>query len=472
MSKRYARLVLAVVLAFALAVGPAASAKTPDCSEPGCAHVAAIGTTHYDTVAEALADVPASASEPATVQLLKPTNESITIATGKSVVLDLNGQKLTDNGVDHTITNNGTLVIQGSGTVDCETHARGALVNYGTCTISGGTLTRSQEAGTEGNANGNSWYVVDNHGMLTVTGGKIFNTSTYSSLLRNLGTLNVNGGEFENGGIVIKNDEDSGNSKIGVLNMTAGTVKATSTNGQAVQNWATATIQGGTLTGQVIGWSYEGVSSTLTIKDGAINGNLFAVDFDGKGTDTASVKVEGGTVTGMVNTGAYSNGAIQVGAESNSSISLTGGVFTHSVDVFRSGLAEFRDPGKVLISLKGGTGIRVGDESSAAASVYFRRGDFIPDGFVAYYESLQDALDGAGKEADPETNYEGVVTALKTPEDGTVVVPDGAVLTVGDQEYGAGSYVVKSGALQKQEPVSETPATSTGRPNPSTGVRF
>lgn len=65
---------------------------------------------------------------------------SIEIPAGVTITLDLNGKTLTNEAGNYTITNEGTLTIKGDGTVDNVSHARGALVNKGTATITGGTF--------------------------------------------------------------------------------------------------------------------------------------------------------------------------------------------------------------------------------------------------------------------------------------------------------------------------------------------
>ena len=54
--KRILALVLAFVMLGSLCTGILA-ASVENCSDAACAHVAAIGTTHYDTLAEAVAAV-------------------------------------------------------------------------------------------------------------------------------------------------------------------------------------------------------------------------------------------------------------------------------------------------------------------------------------------------------------------------------------------------------------------------------
>ena len=223
---------------------------------------------------------------------------SITIPTGVTVTLDLNGKTLKNADGSHTITNNGILTIKGEGTVDNVSHARGALVNKGTATINGGTFTRSQEKGTAEGANGNSWYVIDNQGTLTVTGGTVKNTSGFSSLVRNLnGTLNVNGGNFSNEFIALKNDDN------GIMNITAGTIESKE---QAVQNWHNLDVTGGTFNGDVITWSYGNSQGTTTIGESAvIDGNVVAVQYDRNTDAQSTVRINGGTIKGTIEKGEY-----------------------------------------------------------------------------------------------------------------------------------------------------------------------
>ena len=277
-------------------------------------YVARVGSTGYGTLQEAINN----ASSGATVTLLADVTESVTIDAGETIVLDLNGHTLTNTKESHTITNNGTLTVQdtsagGTGTVDNVTHARGALVNYGTAELEGGTFTRSAEAGSSpSNNGGNSWYVIDNHGTMTIDGATVTSTGMYSSLIRNIkaaeneaGSLTVSSGNLSNGFIALKNDTD------GIMNITGGTITS---GDQAVQNWSEATISGGELTGKVYCWSAgkapKNDTGNLTISGNAkINGEVAAIQYqyvdEGKPItpDTpAKVTIQGGTVLGQVTT--------------------------------------------------------------------------------------------------------------------------------------------------------------------------
>ena len=101
--KKILATILALVMALALC-SVSWAVTTENCTDENCAHKAAIGTTHYDTLGEAVA-----AADGKTVQLLTNVTASITIESGKTVTLDLNGKTLTNEDGQHTITNNGTL---------------------------------------------------------------------------------------------------------------------------------------------------------------------------------------------------------------------------------------------------------------------------------------------------------------------------------------------------------------------------
>jgi cation transport ATPase len=69
---------------------------------------AAIENTYYHTVADAIS---AAGTAQTTIKLLKDTTENVQVPSGKSIVLDLNGKKLTNTGASDTIyvANGGTL---------------------------------------------------------------------------------------------------------------------------------------------------------------------------------------------------------------------------------------------------------------------------------------------------------------------------------------------------------------------------
>ena len=249
-------------------------------------------------------------------------SEDLTIPADKNIVLELAaGSKLT-NVSGHTITNNGTLTIEGTGTVDCTTHAKGAVNNNGTLTISGGTITRSVDVPKT-----NSWYVVNNaeNATMIIDGGEIIGNSTYSSCIRNLGNATVSGGTIrQNKMIAMKNDDT------GTLTVTGGKIIS---EDQAIQNWKTAEIEGGEIEGNVYTWAYveKGTefAGETTISGGKITGDVAAVNYDG-GSAKPQVEVTGNAeITGEIKTSNYDNGAYTTKKnDETAKITVSGGKFT------------------------------------------------------------------------------------------------------------------------------------------------
>lgn len=251
---------------------------------------------------------------------------SITVKNGNTVTLNLNGHKLTNEAGSDTIyvEMGGTLIIKGTGTVDNVSHGCAAIFNNGTVTLNGGTYTRSAEKGTgkdgENSANGNSWYTICNHGMMTVYAGvTVENKGTFSSLFENgyqsytgstgersnyvdgtnqaAPSLTINGGTFKGGKITIKNDDG------GTLVINDGMF--TNNGNRTVFNANKATINGG-----------EFNCPTTYFGNGIAVDTLYA---DG-GQNAGQLTITGGTFDGKVT---QSNGAVTT---------VSGGTFKKSVD--------------------------------------------------------------------------------------------------------------------------------------------
>ncbi len=206
------------------------------------ASVATIGNRYYSSLASAIAD----AGENDVIYLFNDVNENITIPSGKTIILDLNGNML-QSPVDSTedlivVESGGNLTIWATdgGTVDCTVNGRACLVNNGTVVIEGGDFIRSKQAfDTEYPATGGSWkhthYVIENDGTMRIEGGSFImgfkNDSTeggyylgnVSSVITNGQTntsgsakLTINGGDFIGAANIVKNNS-------GVLTITDGT---------------------------------------------------------------------------------------------------------------------------------------------------------------------------------------------------------------------------------------------------------
>ena len=245
-----------------------------------------------------------------TITLLCDVTESVVIPEGKEVTIDLNEKTITNIDGQHTITNNGTLTIEGVGTVDNVSHGKAALYNNGVAVLNGGVYSRSLEAGTATGANGNSWYTIFNDGDLTVNAGvevcqRKEGTNNFSSLVENgynkPATLTINGGTFTAGLNAVKNDS-------GTVTIKDGTFLGGGDDAEqkSVLNWDTLEIHGGTFENVVQTWTWtdsttgEGSHATTNIHNGTFNGGVVAETYHGEEASAPVVNITGGTFTGTV----------------------------------------------------------------------------------------------------------------------------------------------------------------------------
>lgn len=280
----------------------------------------------------------------ATIKVAQDTTSDVVVPADKTITLDLNGNKLT-NKTNHTILNNGTLTITGTGTVDNVTHQKAALYNKGTATLEGGTFDRTKENGeTKDQSGSNSWYTIKNVGTMTVKDGVTVQTAgsnnrlgKFSSLVSNgyfdgsdftnnkgidKPVLTIEGGNFIGGLNTIKNDDRA------TLTINNGTF---SNYYQAVvQNHNVAEIKGGTFTAASdsndvtygvynCGCDAQTDLGTLTISGGTFTGATYAIaDFS---TQSPTISISEGNFSA-------SKASIAKSTTSNANISVTGGHFT------------------------------------------------------------------------------------------------------------------------------------------------
>ena len=332
-------------------------------------NVAEVNGKGYSTLQDAID----AAQNGGTVKLLENVTESVTIPAGATVTLNLDGHKLT-NVNDHTIINNGTLTITGNGTVDNISNARAAVKNNvgGTVTIENGTFCRSAEASIDAsNGGGNSYYVIDNQGTMTVKDGTFLfsetNSGKFSSLIHNgwydgnqnttkaEASLTIHGGDFTKaqGGLITVKNDDYGN-----LTITGGTFTQPVDNYYCIFNYHKANISGGT-----------------------INGTVGCGGDASREADIGSLTI-GGTVS--------VNGKVRKDTSlGNPNISVTGGTFTEEVD------KELLDE-----SIKA---VLVTDDGGGKTSYTY---------FASMADAIQAGQDTEGSVSDPKAdkNKEVVVT--------------------------------------------------------------
>ena len=269
-------------------------------------YVAQIGDEKYESLAAAVAAVPADGTE-TTITMIADANpvgiNGATIETTQNVKLDLNGKTIALNinqaKASQLITNRGTLTIVDSSEEKTgkltNTAAEGVSVgnwpeinfatniitNSGTINVEGGTIQNT--------AHGNICYAVDN------------NSTSYDAI------LNIIGGTLTSYGTAVRQFCNS-TTKQNVINMTGGVVISESDDAIWTQlpgssatskKLATLNISGGELTGVSYAWddysfgdSFEAVEYTITggkytgplksnavingVKPGFISGGLFS----------------------------------------------------------------------------------------------------------------------------------------------------------------------------------------------------
>lgn len=161
-------------------------------------YVAQIGegtnATTYKTLQAAITAVPTNGETATTITLLEDVTESVTIASGQNITLDLGGKTLT-NATSHAISNKGTLTITDSsntpGSIINNTSGKYLLYNYGTATIEKVALTGS----------GSRLLYVPSGAQLTINSGTFTdNGSSYGMIYAYSGSVTINGGTFTNHG--------------------------------------------------------------------------------------------------------------------------------------------------------------------------------------------------------------------------------------------------------------------------------
>ena len=356
---------------------------------------------------------------------------SVTVPSGKTVTLNLNGHTLTADQKYAAITNNGTLTIAGPGTVDGSNLSQTAAIYNapsGVANLNGGTFT------------GSKWYVIKNLGTMTIDGASVAQDDAGSSAIDNgyfgnagndcgvsepssaTVSLTIINGSFSGGMNVVKNDD------FGVLSITGGTF--TNTDGPAVLNWNKATIDGGdfsvnnSASGVIANGSYGANSPDKG--ELIINAGTFTAPNNGSGNIFA--QGQGGTSggTAVVSGGSY-NGSLDNLNNLNVDVKVSGGSFTDAA------VAKYLESGMVAMSANQGNGFQVVSEETAEANAAAKvqNGDS-----VIYFANIEDAKKFAeDNHIDPSfveqlrfvvTYVDGLTDAAYGP---TCTVPAGQKLT-------------------------------------------
>ena len=389
-----------------------------------------------------------------TIKLDADIRGDVVVPEGVNITIDLNGKKIT-NSVGHTIMNNGTLTIEGEGTVDNITHGKAALYNKGTVTLNGGTFDRTQENGrSDSSSGGNSYYTIKNVGNMTINEGVNVRTANgnnqlgrFSSLVANgyyngttydndkgeeKPTLTINNGTFSGGLNTIKNDDRA------ELTINNGTFE--NFYQATVQNHNIATINGGTYkaasdassTGKETYGVYNcGCGDNIDLGTLTVTGGIF------EGADHAIADVSSQPAVVNISGGSFSGaeGAIVKGTNSKAKISISGGVFDSDVQAYAAG-------GYKAIQIKDGKYVVTNKIALDKTSTRIRRG---------YTDTLKAIVEANGKTYD-------VADSITWASDKKAVatVKDGVVTGV---DYGTAIITATLGTTTETPDTTETPAT-------------
>ena len=406
------------------------------------------------TIDELNAAIIAAGETETTIKLAADITGDVVVPEGVNITIDLNGKKIT-NSDGHTITNNGTLTIEGEGTVDNITHGEAALYNKGTVTLNGGTFDRTQENGqSDSSSGGNSYYTIKNVGNMTINEGVNVLTAKgngelgrFSSLVANgyyngttydndkgeeKPTLTINNGTFSGGLNTIKNDDCA------KLTINNGTFK--NFYQATVQNHNIATINGGTYkaasdassTGKETYGVYNcGCGANIDLGTLTVTGGIF------EGADCAIADVSSQPAVVNIFGGSFSGakGAIVKGTNSNAIISIFGGVFDSDVQAYAA-------DGYKAIQVTGDKYVATNKIALDKTSTRIRRG---------YTDTLKAIVEANGKTydvADPIT-WASDKESVATVENGVVTGVD----------YGTATITATLGTTTETPDTTETPAT-------------
>ena len=257
--------VLATILALVMAIGVTTAAwagTTENCAGgESCAHQAAIGNTHYDTLKEAIEAVHVNDTTPTEIVLLKDVDngDGIVVASGKNFTLDFAGHTytITQKVVGSTGTESQCFQLLKDSTITMKDGAivancTGALMiiqNY--CNL---TLDNMKLDATAGN--NNVGYVVSNNcGNVVIKNGTTITAKTTGVAFDVYGgfgdysdvSVTLEAGATVNGKVEVA--RDTGTQNVNTLTVTGGTV-----NGELdvdANEKTTVAVSGGTFSTDV-----------------------------------------------------------------------------------------------------------------------------------------------------------------------------------------------------------------------------
>lgn len=373
-------------------------------------YVAEVDGQQYETLQAAVDAVRGSGTIELTSSIA--LSDQVTIDSGKTIILDMNGETLSIGFSDSSknlIVNNGTLTITGDGTFDATeaTSYKGFINNYGTLTVENGTFQIADKAMTVHLRNQDGGKAVINGGTFsggativrsfegsntTITGGS-FTNSVYPAVDVNGETL-ITGGIFtntscsrcdsQNWGYTVRSGVDNDpDAKLTITPSSEGSVVVTGTQGALSATAGTMEVNGG---------SYKTVDCAQ--KHGAV---FYALYVAGEAGAVQVVVNDGTFVTEGKQTAVLVGNSNDGGLKEQAVLQIRGGQFSAP-----EGIPAY----KVDVAL-GGLNITGGTFSSKVDEQYLAEGlgqdangtvGKVEEGFAAvrigdtYYQTLAKAI--------------------------------------------------------------------------------
>ena len=292
--------VLTMLVAVIAAISVASVCVASELTEAAEGDQAAIRTTTYPTLADAIAA--ADAGDEVRLLMNVELTSTIKIDSGDDITLNLDGKTLTMSssaGKNRIIQNEGNLTITGNGT------------------MGGGCTTDNQSPGPIKN---------NENATLTIENGTFIGNPGYdSAVLMNLGTMTVNGGTIKDGRQAVKTDDP------GKTTINGGTFSNDSSSQLAcIYNSATATeneddkgtvINNGTFIG-------KNVNTVQNVGTMWINGGTFSNTADQTiENKSGTLRISGGTFTNVYHRTILNTATLIItgGSFSNTNCSICGG---------------------------------------------------------------------------------------------------------------------------------------------------
>ena len=407
---------------------------------------------YYETLAEAISS--ANSGNHIVVLNNRTETESATIPSGKTLTFNLGAKTVTLNGA--TLTNNGTLTIEGNGTLtgsgantvtnngtfrkidnstikNTSTSKYCAIKNTGTATIEKGTISGEYRAietsGTQTLTVKGAYTSITAKNCAIYSQGTANTTSVpavrieSAKLIESTDSVSVyNNGSglvYITGGTIKQQGSNSviGNNSTGTIQIAYGIIQGTGTAGYAINNVSTGTVkvENGTISNTVAGTINNGSTGRIEVSGGTITSATTALYNTGAGT----INVTGGTITGQ-NTQAIRGGTGTVSISGSPKItgkaygvSVTTGTLTITGGTIEAteGIGAYAYNADEVATLTIGTNEATPSVNTSVPSITGKTYGVQVGGTFNFYDGILKGKSGPG------TAINGTITATPTGYD-------------------------------------------------------